>query len=127
MGTYTDLIKKDQTTPPKKKTAEKSGVKPRNRDTTKPRHHDTTVSRYHDTIVELVRRAVKDFGKEAATHRFTLEEKKAIADIIHAYKGLQIKTSENQITRIAVNFIINDYQENGENSILDKTLKALNE
>ena len=28
---------------------------------------------------------------------------------------------------IAVNFIITNYKENGENSILDKTLKALNQ
>jgi hypothetical protein len=100
---------------------------PINRVTTTPRNHDTMVSRYHDTIIELVRKAVKELGKEAATHRFTLEEKRAIADIIYSYKNLSIKTSENEITRIAVNFIIRDYMENGENSILDKTLKALND
>ena len=97
-----------------------------NRYTTTPRYHDTTVSRYHDTIVELVRKAVRLYGKEAATHRFTLEEKKAIASIIYTYKGHGIKTSENEIARIAVNFILHDYKENGENSILVKTLKALN-
>jgi len=97
-----------------------------NRDTTKPRNHDTTVSRYHDTIIELVRKAVKEFGKEAATHRFTLGEKKALADIIYAYKNHGIRTSENEITRIAVNFIISDYRENGENSVLGRALKALN-
>jgi hypothetical protein len=59
------------------------------RDTTTPRHHDTTVSRYHDTmtpqqdsaIFEVVRKAVKQLGKEAATHRFTLAEKNLLADI----------------------------------------------
>ena len=83
-------------------------------------------SRYHDTIIELVRKAVKQFGKEAATHRFTVEEKNAVADIIYSYKNRGIRTSENEITRIAVNFTINDYRENGENSVLDKTLKELN-
>jgi len=100
---------------------------PINRVTATPRNHDTMVSRYHSTIIELVRKAVKELGKEAATHRFTLEEKRAIADIIYSYKNLSIKTSENEVTRIAVNFIIRDYMENGENSILDKTLKALND
>lgn len=85
------------------------------------------VSRYHDATVEVVRRAVKEFGKEAATHRFTEEEKKAIADILYAYKSQGIRTSENEVTRIAVNFIVDDYRANGENSILDKVLKALNE
>ena len=100
------------------------------RDAVTPRHHDTmldtTIPRYHDTIIETVRKAVKEIGKEAATHRFTLEEKKAIADIIYAYKRQGIKSSENEIARIAINFIIADYEENGENSVLHKAIEALN-
>ena len=92
-----------------------------------PRYHDTTVSRYHDTIVETVRKAVRQFGKEAATHRFTQEEKESIADIVYAYKRLGIRTSENEITRIAINFVVNDRLTNGKKSVLDQTLKALNE
>jgi hypothetical protein len=97
------------------------------RDTTAPRHHDTTVARYHDVIIETVRKAVKAFGKEAATHRFTPEEKRALADLIHAYRGRGVKTSENQIARIAVNFVIDDYRQHGEHSLLDRVLKALHE
>jgi hypothetical protein len=37
-----------------------------------------------------------------------------------------IKTSENEITRIAVNFVIQDYKENGNKSILAMALNALN-
>lgn len=82
--------------------------------------------RYHDAIIQLVRKAVKEFGKEAATHRFTVAEKKAIADILYVYKQRGLKTSENEITRIAVNFILQDYEESGENSVLDRVLRALN-
>ena len=105
----------------------KGTTTPSNRDTTTPRNHDTTVSRYHDTIIEVVRKAVKELGKEAATHRFTLKEKKAIASIIYTYKSRSIKTSENEIARIAINFVVEDYHENGKTSILHKVLKALNE
>jgi hypothetical protein len=108
---------------------------PSNSDTMTPSNHDTTVSRYHDTTtpqlhgvtIEIVRKAVKEFGKEAATHRFTVLEKKEIADIIYTYKNTGTKTSENEITRIAVNFIVEDYKVNGENSVLHTILKALNE
>ena len=100
---------------------------PSNHDTMQPRDHDTTVSRYHETVIEAIRKAVKDFGKEAATHRFTPEEKKAVADLIYTYKNRGLRTNENEITRIAVNFIIHDYRENGEESILERALKALNE
>jgi len=99
----------------------------RHRDTMTPRNHDTVVSSNHDTTVEIVRKAVKELGKEAATHRFTLEEKKAVLDLIYSYKGSGIKTSENEVARIAINYILEDYKQNGQNSILDKVLKALNE
>lgn len=91
-----------------------------------PRYHDTMASRHHDTIVGVIRKAVREYGKEAATHRFTADEKKAIADIIYSYKRRGIRTSENQVARIAVNFIVSDYRENGENSVLHRALEALN-
>ena len=99
---------------------------PSNRDTKQPRNHDTVVSRYHDTNIEMVRKAIKELGKEAATHRFTIEEKRAIADLVYAYKRRGIRTSENEITRIAVNFVLQDNQESGKNGVLEKVLKALN-
>lgn len=92
-----------------------------------PRYRDTTVSRYHDTYIEVVRKAVKQFGKEAATHRFTQEEKQEIADIIYTYKSRGVRTSENEIARIAVNYLVEDFKENGEASVLNKVLKALND
>ena len=113
----------------------KTVVKPRpSDDTMTPRHHDTMVSRHHDTTIpqpeidvfEVVRKAVKQLGKEAATHRFTLEEKNHLADIEYTYKRAGIRTSENEITRISINYIIEDYRQNGEESILAKILKRLN-
>jgi hypothetical protein len=103
-------------------------------DTMIPRHHDTTIPRHHDTttplqdtdIFEVVRKAVKQIGKEAATHRFTLEEKNLLADIEYTYKRRGIRTSENEITRIAINYIIAEYRQNGEESILAKILKRVN-
>jgi len=110
----------------KEEQSHKQVVVSRNHDTTTPRHHGIVVPRYHDTIIEIVRKAVKEIGKEAATHRFAVEEKKAVASIIYAYGAQDVKTSENEIARIAINFIVQDYRENGENSILDKVLRALN-
>jgi hypothetical protein len=142
MGTYGDLMKLNQPAqaetvePPETKPegalspapvqAERKKPKSRHRDTKQPRHHATTTPRYHDTVIEMIRTAVKAFGKEAATHRFTPEEKKAIADIVYAYRQTGIRTSENEISRIGVNFLVEDYRKNGENSVLHKVLKALN-
>ena len=84
------------------------------------------VSRYHGIIIENIRRCVKEFGKEAATHRFTLAEKRAISSIIHSLGMQGVRTTENEITRIAINFIINEYNQKGKDSILALVLQALN-
>lgn len=109
-----------QTKPAKKK---KTVMIPRYHDT----EHDTTIPRYHDATIETIRKAVKQLGREPATHRFTSKEKKAITGIIYTYKQQGIITSENQITRAGINFLLNDYEENGKNSILALVLKRLNE
>lgn len=96
------------------------------RDTTTPRYHDTVIPRHHDNIIETTRRAVKQLGKEAATHRFTVEEKKALKSIERDYEERDIRTSENEITRISINYIIEDYRKNGNDSILARVLKLLN-
>jgi len=88
--------------------------------------HDTMPPRYHDTIIETIRRAVKALGKEAATHRFTATEKESIAEIVYACKRQGLRTTENEITRVAVNFIVHDYQTNGKDSLLVRVLLALN-
>ena len=98
-----------------------------NHATTIPSNHDTVVPRYHDTAtIEIVRKALKIFGKEAATHRFTLEEKQTLAKIIFTFRQKNLRTSENEITRIAINWLMLDYKKNEENSILHQALLALN-
>jgi hypothetical protein len=91
-----------------------------------PSNHDIVIPRDHETMHEDIRKAMKAFGKEAATHRFTITEKQELAEIIYAYKQLGVRTSENEITRIAINFIIKEYQLDKEESTLDTILKLLN-
>jgi hypothetical protein len=102
----------------------------RDGDTVIPRHHDTTVDtttpRYRDTI-KAVRSAVKRVGKEAATHRFTVEEKQAVNEIIFAYSQKKIRTSENEIARIALNYLVEDYRQYGDGSVLARVLRELND
>ena len=107
-------------------------------DTPTPRDPDTTVSRDHDTTtprdrgptvadarIETIRRAVRTPGKEAATHRFSRDEKKAIQAIVFTYQQDGIRTSENEIARLAINYLIDDYQQYGANSVLAILLAAL--
>jgi hypothetical protein len=104
---------------------------PRNQESVVISSHETVPPHNHDTttpsMVEVVRRAVKHIGKEAATYRFTPEEKQHLADIVYTYGRQGYRTSENEITRIAVNWLLWDYQEQGEQSVLARLLKALHE
>ena len=98
---------------------------PRNRDTMVPRSHDTNADNGDDSI-EIVRKAVKLLGEKAATHRFTADEKDAIADIVYALKKKGIHTSENEITRIAINYLVWEYRQSKHASILSRVLERLN-
>jgi hypothetical protein len=95
-------------------------------DTTIPSNHDTMIPLSEEEILEAVRKAVRQVGKEPATQRLTLEEKQALADIEYSYKRQGIRTSGNEIIRIATNYVVREYQKNGERSILAQVIKRLN-
>jgi hypothetical protein len=105
----------------------KPAVRPRHRDTTVSRHHDTATAAMGPAKLETIRQAVRQIGKEAATHRFTIQEKDALKEIEYTYGRKGIRTSENEITRIAVNHLIQDFHENGDSSILARVLEKLNQ
>lgn len=109
---------------PKKLTVSKQ---PGNQETMQASNHASMHAELQESLIELIRKAVKDVGKESATYRFTPEEKKALLELTFTYKVQGYKTSENELTRIAINFILEDHKQNGRNSILEKVLQALNE
>ena len=115
----------------------KTTVTPRHRDTMTtqqeavkrpgvlPVRHDYSIDEATAATLETIRKTVRQIGKEAATHRFTTEEKNILTDIVYTYTRQGYKTSENEVTRIAVNWLILDYQERGEQSVLARMLEAL--
>lgn len=80
----------------------------------------------HESQIESIRKVVKTIGKEVAFVRLTPEEKRRLEDIVYAFKRQEIKTSENELLRIALNHLLDDYQENGKESVLAKVIAALN-
>lgn len=75
--------------------------------------------------VEAVRRIVKTPGREVSFIRLTPEEKAQVADIVYAYKRQGQRTSETEIYRIALNFLLNDFHLHDGESLLARTLAAL--
>ena len=76
--------------------------------------------------IEGIRKAVKQLGKEATFCRFTQDEKNGLGDIVYTYKRNGIRTSENEIVRIAVNWLIENYRTDGPNSVLAQVLDHSN-
>jgi hypothetical protein len=111
-------------------------------DTAVSRHHDTTPSRHHDTVkpirqdillsydqnlIDTLRSAVKQVGRIPATTRFTEEEKRLLDSIEYEYKmNRNIRTSANEMIRIAINFLLGDHHKNKNHSLLAKVLESLN-
>ena len=89
--------------------------------TMSPHHQDITPP----TTVEQIRKVVKQIGKEAATYRLIPMEKQQLADIVYTYKRRGYRTSDNELARIAINWLIQDYQEQGEQSVLASVLERL--
>jgi hypothetical protein len=79
---------------------------------------------YPDDLVESIRRTVKVTGKEVSYVRLTTQEKDELIDVVYNCKSQDFKTTENEVGRIAVNFVIKDYKANGADSILARVLKA---
>jgi len=75
--------------------------------------------------VETIRKVVKRPGKEVVYVRLTPEEKRLLADVVHQYRRRGLRTSDNELGRIAINSLLGDYQEHGEESLLARVLAAL--
>jgi hypothetical protein len=83
----------------------------------------------HDYI-ETIRKTVKQVGKEPVFVRVTPEEKQQLSSLVFAFNDLYReagrKTSENEVGRIALNWLLADYQAHGQQSVLAQVLAALN-
>ena len=94
-------------------------VKPKIKESKQPSHQVTTVSYTHDTVISAITESILQVGKEAATYRLTLNEKRKLAEIIYTLKMKNMRVTENEIIRIALNFLLCDYLMNKTNSILN--------
>ena len=107
-----------KTTRPSKATAPKA-LKKENKSA-------STLASTHASMIETIRKTVKSLGTMVSFTRVTPEEKARVADIIYTYKRQGVKTSENEINRIAMNFLIEDFHKNGKESVLSQVIDALN-
>ncbi len=76
--------------------------------------------------LETIRKIVKNPGKEEVLYvRLSKEEKDRLADISYTYKRQGIRTSDNEVVRVAINALLEDYRTNGANSLLAILISSL--
>ena len=94
-----------------------------------PQQRDTVVAHAQSVdpsdLIKHTRSAVKKQGKEAAFYRFMPEEKAALADLIHAYRVKGMRTSENEVVRICLNYLLEEYRLKPEKSVIARVLDQL--
>jgi hypothetical protein len=79
-------------------------------------------------MIEAIRKVVKNPGKEEVLYvRVSKDEKDTLDDINYTYKRQGMKTSDNEIARVAINTLLADYTVNGANSLLAILLASLHD
>ena len=84
------------------------------------------LARYPAGKVAAIRRVVRVLGKEVAFIRVTPAEKQQLGEVVYTYKRQGIKTSENELLRIGLAFLLADYADNETESVLARVIAALN-
>ncbi len=78
----------------------------------------------HDSTITKVKEAIRQIGKEVSYTRLTLDEKRQIVDVLYVFRSNGIKISENELFRIAINILLEDYNQLKERSILHQILRS---
>ena len=90
-----------------------------------PSNHATLKSSHHDTMIASISKVTREIGKEASTYRLTNKEKTALVEIIYHFRMRNVRLTENEIARIALNFIIDDFKYQKKDSILARVIDYL--
>lgn len=68
------------------------------------------VSSNHNATIAKIARIIRKKGTNASTYRFTSSEKQSLLKIIYKFRRQEIKITENDIVRIAINFLIENFE-----------------
>jgi hypothetical protein len=96
---------------------------PRRRDTMASRRHDATTPKKFAVDEQKLAETLKEVGRERTSLRMTEDEKAGVAQIVYNLRAEGVKLSENDVFRVALNFVLEDYEFNTPNSLIESVLK----
>jgi len=91
-------------------------------------HNDSPAGKkviHPDDRIAIITKSMREVGKEGCTYRLTKREKTALIEIIYNFRMRSIRVSENEIVRIAINFLIKDFQGNKTQSFLGRIIEFM--
>ena len=109
-------------TPPKETAHKKQKLKESKKASVQSREQASKLASTHASVLAKISKAIREIGKEVSYTRLTQEEKRRVLDIIYSFKSDGVKTTENELMRIALNFLLEDYDLQKKGSILHKIL-----
>jgi len=133
MADYSELLAAENDKKPQNKSV--SPVKPssgKNENSPLPKevhnkepHHDVTTSPRHDVDYRAWRDIIENTETHNSALRLTREERYEVEDIIQDLERKhKIKTSMNEVARLGLLSIIQDYKKNKQQSVLYKVKKS---
>ena len=78
-----------------------------------------------DDIIATIVKSMRAVGKEGCTYRLTQREKTALIEIIYHFRMRNCRLSENEIARIAINFLIEDFKANKNDCLLRSIIDSM--
>ena len=80
---------------------------------------------HQDVVIESLRKAVKPLGDRVSYVRLTDAEKDRLQEVVTTLSQQGLKTTENEVSRIAIAYLLTDHDRNGRNSIVARVVEAL--
>lgn len=98
-----------------------------------PSYQSTNIPTTDEGIIEIIHKAMRQSPSAAASYRLSPMEKKRLEVALfnlkmrstHSPELDDIKTNENEVVRIAVNYVLNDLDRSGNESVLVRALTSL--
>lgn len=75
-----------------------------------------------DDALDAIRRAVRVPGREVSFVRVSPEEKERLLETTYHYRRKGRRVTETEIQRIALNYLLGDFERHGDDSILARVL-----
>jgi hypothetical protein len=84
------------------------------------------ISTSDSSYADVVRKAVRWPGKESAPLRITGEELNKLKAAVRHFQDQGYPTDRTQIIRVSLNYLLHDFEQNPDNSILTEIMERIN-